>query len=202
MPKLLEKMIRSDDRKVKAGLDAMIACYLTLRGPQGMPLIEELFLKDDQAEYADTYAAIMAIRFHGTETQVIEQERLVAALRHMLSRAELADLVIPDLARWEDWEVIPQLVELFKKSDESSSWVRVPVINYLRACPLPEAKRQLEELAKIDPDAIRRAETFFPFDKTGESQTTTRIGQQPRCHAERVPANSRKPPRRCLRPPP
>ncbi len=167
---LLEKMIRSDDRKVKAGLDAMIACYLVLRGPEGLPLIEELFLANDKAEYADTYAAIMAIRFHGTETTVIDKSQLVKALRHMLDRAELADLVIPDLAKWEDWEVMPQLVELFKKADDKSSWVRVPVINYLRVCPLPEAKQQIEELAKIDPDAVRRAETFFPFDTTGASQ--------------------------------
>ena len=169
---LLEKMIRSDDRKMKAGLDAMIACYLILRGPEGLLLVEDLFLTNEQAEYADTYAAIMAIRFHGTETQVIEKPRLVQALRHMLRRPELADLVIPDLARWEDWEVMPQLVELFRQADEKSSWVRVPVINYLRVCPLPEAKRQIEELAKIDPEAVKRAETFFPFDTTGDAQKT------------------------------
>ncbi len=167
-------MLRSDDREVKAGLDAMIACYLILEGPAGLPLVEDLFLKNEKAEYADTYAAIMALRFHGTETQVFDKPRLVEAFRHMLRRAELADLVIPDLARWEDWESLPQLVELFQKADESSSWVRVPVINYLRVCPLPEAKRQIEELSKIDPEAVRRAETFFPFDTTGDGQSTAK----------------------------
>src|SRR6185295_6351763 len=56
-----------------------------------------------------------------------------------------------------------RLVKLFKDADEESSWVRVPVINYLRACPLPKAKEQIEELAKIDPDAVKRANTLFPF---------------------------------------
>ena len=32
----------------------------------------------------------------------------------MLDRPQLADLVIPDLARWEDWSVMDRLVELFK----------------------------------------------------------------------------------------
>ena len=54
-------------------------------------------------------------------------------------RPELADLVIPDLSRWEDWTVMDRLVELFEKADDESNWVRVPVINFLRACPLPEA---------------------------------------------------------------
>jgi hypothetical protein len=160
---MLEQMIRSDQREIKTALDAMIACYLTLKGPEGMPLVEELFLRNKKAEYTDTYAAIMALRFHGQEEQTIPKERLVAGLRHMLDRPELADLVIPDLARWQDWSAMERLVTLFKEADQNSSWVRVPVINYLRACPLPEAKKHIDELAKIDPDAVKRANSFFPF---------------------------------------
>lgn len=160
---VLETLMRTDDRKARAGLDALIACYLMMTKEQGLPLIEDLFLKNKKAEYADTYAAIMALRFHGTEVEVLPKPALVKALHHMLDRPELADLVIPDLARWEDWEAMPKLVELFKKADENSSWVRVPVINYLRACPLPEAAKYIEELSAIDPEAVRRANTFFSF---------------------------------------
>ena len=160
---LLEEMIKSKDRQTKGALDALVAAYLTLKGPEGMPLVEELFLKNKDAEYTDTYATIMALRFHGTEDKIIPRKRLLAGLRMMLDRPQLADLVIPDLARWEDWSVIDKLVELFKNSDDESSWVRVPVINYLRACPLPEAKTRIDELAKIDPETIKRANSFFPF---------------------------------------
>jgi hypothetical protein len=128
-----------------------------------MPLVEELFLRNQQAEYADTYAAIMALRFHGSETDILPRERILQGLRLMLDRPQLADLVIPDLARWEDWTVMGRLVRLFKEADEKSSWVRVPVINYLRACPLPEAQQSIQELEKIDPAAVKRANTFFPF---------------------------------------
>lgn len=158
----LEAMIRSTDRQVRTALDAMVACYLILKGAEGMPLIEDLFLKDPNAEYTDTYAAIMALRFLGQETTVVPKERLLAALRYMLDRPQLADLVIPDLARWQDWSPMAKLVELFKNADEESSWVRVPVINYLRACPKPEAKKYLDELAKIDPESVKRANSFFP----------------------------------------
>lgn len=168
---MLEKMLRSEDRKAKAGLDAMIGCYLTLMGPEGMPLVEELFLKNDKAEYADTYAAIMALRFHGGETDVIPKKRILEGLRYMLDRPQLADLVIPDLARWEDWGSMPRLVKLFIEADDKSSWVRVPVINYLRACPDPEAAAQIKELEKIDPAAVKRANTFFPFGGAGGAAT-------------------------------
>jgi hypothetical protein len=160
---MLEELIKSKDRQTRGALDALVAAYLTLKGPSGMTLVEDLFLRNKDAEYTDTYATIMALRFHGTEEKIIPRARLLEGIRLMLDRPQLADLVIPDLARWEDWSVMDRLVELFKTANDESSWVRVPVINYLRACPLPKAKEHLDELAKIDPETVKRANSFFPF---------------------------------------
>ena len=159
---MIEEFMTSSDRKAKSGLDALIACYLTLKGEAGLPLVEKLFLANAKADYADTYAAIMAIRFHGSEGGIIDSKRLVKSLHPMLERPELADLVIPDLAKWEDWTVMDKLFDLYKSANEKNSWVRVPVVNYLRACPLPKAKELLVECEKIDPAAVKRANTFFP----------------------------------------
>ena len=162
----LQEMIVSGDERQLKGLDSLISCYLTLAGAVGIDLIEDEFLRGGvfwDPEYVHTYAAIMAIRFQGQEEDTIPRDRLVAALRIVLDRPELADLVIPDLARWKDWASMDRLVQMFKDAGEKSSWVRVPIVNFLRACPLPQAKEQLGELAEIDPDAVRRATTFFPF---------------------------------------
>src|SRR5690606_16613556 len=72
---------------------------------------------------------------------------------------------------WEDWTQIDKLSQLFKSADEKSSWVRVPVINYLRACPLPEAEQALAELKEIDPAAFKRATSFFPVPKSNAGAT-------------------------------
>jgi hypothetical protein len=97
----------------------------------------------------------------------------------MLERPELADLVIPDLAKWEDWAVMDRLFDLYKTANDKNSWVRVPVVNYLRACPLPKAKELLKECEKIDPAAVKRANAFFPGaptpppDKASQAQPPT-----------------------------
>lgn len=161
---MLEGYMKSTDRRARQGLDALIACYLTLKGGSGMELVEDLFLKNKKSDYADTYSAIMALRFHATEGGVIKRERIVQAVKHMLQRPELADLVIPDLAAWEDWTASDELFELFKSADERSTWVRVPVINYLRRNPTEHAKELLKQCEKIDPAAVKRANTFFPGD--------------------------------------
>lgn len=163
---MLEAWLHSDDPQSKVGLDALIACYLTLRGPAGMELIEQLYLRkgDDNfsSNYADVYAAIVALRFHGTEQDVVPRARVLRAFSLLLDSPQMADLVIPDLARWEDWSHLKRMVALFKGSDEKSSWVRTPIVNYVRACPLPEAKEALELFEQIDPETVKRAMIFFP----------------------------------------
>jgi hypothetical protein len=162
---LLEELIRSGSRKKRAGLDALIACYLMLKGESGVDLIETTFLVDQEVDYVDTLAAVSALRFHGTESDVISKQRIVKAIRQLLDRPKMADMIIPDLARWEDWSVMERLVEMFKNADPESNWLRVPVITYLRACPKPEAKKYIEELQKIDPEAVQRADFFLGFDE-------------------------------------
>ena len=158
---LLEDLINSGSRKKRAGLDALIACYLTLKGEDGVDLIEKTFLEDQEVDYVDTLAAVSALRFHGTEVEVIPKKRIVVAIRHLLDRPKMADMIIPDLARWKDWSVMERLVQMFKDADSDSNWLRVPVITYLRACPKPEAKQYIEELRKIDPESVQRADFFL-----------------------------------------
>jgi hypothetical protein len=71
--------------------------------------------------------------------------------------------VIADLARWQDWSVIDRLVELFEKAEADNIFVREPIVNYLRACPLPQAAAAIATLEKIDPEAVRRAATLAAF---------------------------------------
>lgn len=163
---MLEETIRSNNRDMKTALDAVIGAYIMLKGESALPLVEEQFFTNKDADYTDVYAAITAVRILGQEDSKvtgIPRERLVLALRHMLDRPKYADMVIADLARWEDWDSMDRLVTLFKDATPETNWVRVPVIHFLKACPKPEAQRYIDELAKIDPDAVKRASSYFPL---------------------------------------
>ncbi len=191
---MLEEQLRSTQKSSRSGLDALIACYLTLAGEKGLPLVDELFMKNPKSPYPDTYAAIMAIRFHGTEGEVIARSALVESLHHLLDREELADLVIPDLARWSDWSQIDKMKQLFIDADADNNWVRVPVVNYLRACPLPEAAAALTELEKVDPESVKRANTFFAIpipakDTTGKGTSNSRPSKQRVTSTKDTPTN-------------
>ncbi len=49
----------------------------------------------------------------------------------------------------EDWSQVEKLVGLLKSSDENSKWVRLPIVQYLQACPLQEAANETRELKEI-----------------------------------------------------
>jgi|GEM_PF-294714 len=154
-----------DRAELRSGLDALIACSVTLRGADGLDLIDKLFLdrQGRDVPFTETYAAVMALRFLGEESHAVPRARVLESLRILLDEPKLADLVIADLARWQDWSVVDKLVELFEKAEADNIFVREPVVNYLKACPLPEAALALEKLKEIDPEAVRRAVALAGF---------------------------------------
>ncbi len=154
----------AEHAEVRGGLDALIACSVALQGAPALDQVDELFLDrkrgGNDAPFTETYAAVMALRFLGEESDLVPRERVLASLRLLLDEPKLADLVIADLARWQDWSVIDRLVAIFKDAKADNIFVREPIVNYLRACPLPAAATAIRELEAIDPEAVRRAATL------------------------------------------
>jgi hypothetical protein len=165
---LIDEMVHADERRKKESLDAMIACYLKLKGPAGLELINEKFLGNPTVEYKHLHSAIMALRFHGEETDVLPREKLLESMRLALDHKEFADQVIPDLTRWEDWDVMPRLVKMFKESPKDD-WIRQPVASFvLVAAEQPgevgeKAKATVAELEQLDAETVERARSLSAF---------------------------------------
>jgi hypothetical protein len=157
----------------------LIACYVALKGPAALDLVDRLFLdrQGRDVPFTETYAAVMALRFLGEESDLVPRERVLASLRLLLQEPKLADLVIADLARWQDWSAIDRLVTLFKEAKADNIFVREPIVNYLRACPLPEAAAAVAELETIDPEAVRRAATLAGIAGLVASGTVAPAGE-------------------------
>lgn len=165
---LIDEAIHADERRKKESLDALIACYIKLKGPSALELVNEKFLGNPTVEYKHLHSAIMALRFHGEETDIIPREQLLDSMRLALDHKEFADQVIPDLTRWEDWDVMPRLVKMFKDAPVDD-WIRQPVASYvLVAAEQPgevgeKGKAAIAELEAIDADTVERARSLSAF---------------------------------------
>jgi len=144
------------------GLDAAISTYLLLGGEDALQEVERELLSSSKRHSSERYAAISALRVHAQEFNLLEKDRICKSLSIALSDPEFADMVIPDLARMQDWSHVSTLMQQYRNQSEKH-FIRVPIIRYLRACPLAEAKSALAECKEIDPDAYRRSVTVFPF---------------------------------------
>lgn len=159
----LAAMIKSPQRRPPGAFSALVACYISLKGEAGLQAIEAQLLKPHSEQQDDLQAAIVALRFHGEEQHVLPRERVARSLRLVLDRPAVAAVVIPDLARWQDWDSMPQLVTLFEEARGDTAWLRIPIIAYLKACPLPAAQTRLDALRKLDPDVVKQAEALALF---------------------------------------
>jgi len=174
------EVVQQDERRRKLGLDALVACYLTLRGPDGLDLIDQRFLKNPSAEYTHVYSTIMALRFHGDEdTSILPRERLLASMRLLLDNPDFADQVILDLSRWEDWSVLDRLVEMFKTADKRNVYVRQPIVTYLTVASEqpgdvgPRATAALAELERLDPKTVEQARSLMAFGALGRARASS-----------------------------
>jgi hypothetical protein len=160
----------------RLGIDGLISGYLILGGDKSLAVIEDSKLKDKKCSFSETYAAMQAIRFMWTYGDGrIDKEHLRAAMRTLLDRPELADLVITDLGRWSDWSVLDKLMTLYtQEAYDIPSIKRAIVRFYLVAesskpkdptAEVPEhvkqAKKHLAQLRKDDPETVKAAEEFF-----------------------------------------
>ena len=165
---VLKALLDDPERKSGSGVDGIMAGYLLLTGETGLPLIEETKLRNKDAAFSETYAGMQALRFLWTYApERIGPERLRAAMRILLERDDLADLVITDLARWEDWESLPTIAGLWGQSGYEAAEICRAIVGYLCVCPADEARAARERIRLEAPDLVAEVESRLALDVGG-----------------------------------
>ena len=104
------------------------------RDRPGLEHIDEWKFKDRKVPFSETYAAMMGLRFMWQYASGrIPNERLMQSMRILLDRPELADLVIADLARWNDWSVQDRLMDIYGKGEYNIPSIKRAIIRYMLA---------------------------------------------------------------------
>ena len=131
---LMEHKILEVTEDFRLGIDGVMGGYLLLTGETGLTVLEEQKLKDKNAPFSETYAAMQALRFmwqYGGNR--ISLERLRQSMRILLDRPELADLVIADLSRMKDWSQMDRLMTLYDDEAYNVPSIKRAVVRFLLA---------------------------------------------------------------------
>lgn len=176
----LESIIltETDPGKFRPELPNAMYAYLLLSGEQGLSVLDEHKIKDQSVHFSEAYSAMLAIEFmwkHGEGR--IPKDRLRQSMRILIDHQEVADLAITDLARWQDWKAMDQLVELYGQEESNVPAIKRAIIRYLLAATksardspdaekpphVIKAAKYLEQFRESDPKAVKIAERYF-FD--------------------------------------
>lgn len=174
----MKEIIVQEPEDFRLGIDGVMGGYLVLTGKEGLDVLSETKLSNPNAHFSETFAAMQALRFMWTYGNGrIPQEDLRQAMRLLLARPNLADLVIVDLARWNDWDIMPQLMELYDQKEYQVPSVKRAIVRFMliaeKDAPKEEgaqvsqhvvdARKNLEILREKDPKTVKAAERYF-FD--------------------------------------
>ncbi|MCA9015833.1 MAG: hypothetical protein KDA77_10920 [Planctomycetaceae bacterium] len=172
----MEKKINEPTKEFRLGIDGVISGYLLLTGADGLDKIDETKFVPKDVAFSETYAAMQALRFMWTYGDGrISKDRLRQSMRLLLDRPELTDLVVADLARWDDWTVMDRLMKMYGTGDYDIPSIKRAIVRYLLvaskgmnkkgggpdAATAEKAKQMLEKLRQEDPKTVKSAERFF-----------------------------------------
>lgn len=159
--RFLRTCIERPANDFRAGFDGVLGGYLIAAGEPALKLIEERYLANPQSANGDVRHAMTALRFYHEYGHKIPPDRLAVALRHTLSRPEFAAAAIADLSRWEDWDSLPSVVELFGRPGYEAPATRRAIAAFVLRCPGPAAQKEAARLRELAPQVVAEAEQFL-----------------------------------------
>jgi hypothetical protein len=126
-----------------AYITALLTAHVELNGEDAVRFLEKAYIQNRDRTLGELIAAVDALRTHGQAGTRISRERIKTSLRLLLrERPPLAELVIDDFARWQDWSIAPRLMQIHAGGKQP--WNNALILKYMEACPLPNAKRFVE----------------------------------------------------------
>jgi len=162
----------------RLGIDGVMGGYLLLAGTPGLQVLEKEKLTNQDVPFSETFAAMQALRFMWQYSKGrIPAEDLRNAMRLLLDRPNLADLVIVDLARWDDWSIMDRLMTMYDDDAYQVPSIKRAIVRFMLIAEKSEAKdvspqtpehvkkakTNLALLREKDPKTVKSAERFF-FD--------------------------------------
>jgi len=161
---LLRQIDPQEDTKFRFGTEGLIGGYLLLTGRAGLQYLDHHRLRSSDASLDQLVATVFAMRFIWSyEPKLISRDELRRSLRQCLYQDDLQEMIIPDLARWQDWDAAFHLVELYDASGDDRDGLRRAIREFMRHCA-----------EQAEGEALLMAECFLADTSAAEQRDSLR----------------------------
>lgn len=148
---VLEAKILETGPEFRLGITGVMEGYLMLTGEKGLAVLEEKILNGKRIAFSEVYAVMQTIRFiWNLDDKRISPDRLRQSMRILLDRPQVTDLVIADLVRMKDWDVLDRVMKLYGEGEFDTPPVKRAIVRFLLAASKDDgAKNEAEGATPI-----------------------------------------------------
>ena len=116
---LLKQIGPGEQTAARFGIEGLMGGLLVLSKDEGLDFLVTSRLANPLAPTSEVFYAMSAVKYAWEyEPDLFNQETLRSSLRPLLKRDEFQEIIVTDLARWEDWSVISELTDLCASTDQ------------------------------------------------------------------------------------
>ncbi|MFO0978033.1 MAG: hypothetical protein U0996_16625 [Planctomycetaceae bacterium] len=154
---LLQNQRNSNTGEFRFGGEGLMAGYLLLTGEEGLQHCREQALSASATDSL-RHAFIQSLQFFMSyEPDVLSRESICGSMREMLAVPSMRDIAITNLARWEDWSILPQLMTMYETEYANDAAGQRIILQYADACQKAAVRKsETEEAACVASEFIAR----------------------------------------------
>jgi hypothetical protein len=144
--------------------DKLATALVLARPPEGWAHLSQ-FLNDPNLEFHLRFAVLRTLRyFHDERPGVLSEGHIRRGMGRLLEHSDLADFVIDDLWRWQEWGFADAVLGLYGKEKYNLPIVRRAIVRYALMCPGGRAERFVEKIRAVDPEFVSDTEEMLQLD--------------------------------------
>ncbi|QDU64729.1 hypothetical protein Pan216_56210 [Planctomycetes bacterium Pan216] len=172
----LRKLIFDPKHRPRVGLDGIMAGYSLLLPKEGVDDLLAL-LANPKETFNAHYSALEAIRFLIGESTDQERRRLLDGVSRALVSADIADLVIDELRKNQQWQFLDDVLARFDDPDYQRPVIRQAILRFALQAPGEKAASFVKTQRDADPRLVADVEEGLRFEKVLLEQFGPKVKQ-------------------------
>jgi hypothetical protein len=160
----MRSLIVNPSDNSRDALSGLLSGYICLCPREGWELAWTL-LSDPHQPFAKRSAVLGTLRFFHGWQPVESRSAVLRGLSELVAQADIADLAIEDLRRWQLWELTDEVLAQFGKQSHAAPIMRRAIVRYALCCPKSGAKAFIAAHRTTDVALVADVEESLQFEK-------------------------------------
>jgi hypothetical protein len=167
---LLQGMVKDPAKWANAGLDGILAGYVLLDPKEGWKAINELLGKRSLS-FGVRNSALRAARFFlDSRPDVVTRGQVVSGMYQLLDHNDIADFVIEDFRKRDEWNALETILALDTKSTHDIAIIHRAILRYALCVPVDHdpkelAKTFVQKARDKNPEFVQDAEDLLKSER-------------------------------------